>query len=630
MPLFDITPNQNPTAPGVLSFGIEGVNPQAFQVDAFGSITAGSITAAGTTDWINVKAAPYNAVGDNATDDTAAIQAAIAAAVPGKVVFFPAGKYWVKSTLVVPSGVTLLGEHANQLGFTNDTAKVKIRAAPTFTGNSLIQLPDLSEEQKLFNLTLDGSLLGASPSVDAIQTVGKVSEFYLNNIGIAFFRHGFNVVTGTGSGGIHFAYSFRLSRISVLNNSGSAFILNSTTDSTFFDLHAEACGDASNPGFKILGASGQSTFVACRAEECYVGYDITDGGELTFLGCSTHRNDRHGFHITSTTSGLTTKGPIQLVGCRLTGDGRNADAGGGGYAGIYVDACSERVVIDGTVVRIENTDQSPQYALRMGSSQFVSYDNCDLWGYTSPVQDDGSNTLVLPGPNLGLRTGTKASPTVNYNNFVIGQTGTLNFGPGGTTNTDTTWGRLSAGVTGSTQALDISGQALGLWVPRNHSLVGWSYSPEAVVAGQTGTAGTVYLAGIQVNRATNVTNIYWGIGIVGVGPTAGQNFVGLFNSAGTLLASTGVDANVTTTDLQTTAISSTAVTPGLYWVAFLFNASTMPGLYRAGFVSGSLVNVGQSAAGYRFATNGTSKTALANITPGSNSRSQNTYWAAIG
>src|SRR5690349_403894 len=37
----------------------------------------------GTVDWINVKAAPYNAAGDGSTDDTAAIQSAISDAMSG-------------------------------------------------------------------------------------------------------------------------------------------------------------------------------------------------------------------------------------------------------------------------------------------------------------------------------------------------------------------------------------------------------------------------------------------------------------------------------------------------------------------------------------------------------------------
>jgi hypothetical protein len=54
---------------------------------------------------INVKAEPYNAVGDGSNDDTAEIQAAIdAAETSGRYVWFPKGVYKITSTIVVTTG----------------------------------------------------------------------------------------------------------------------------------------------------------------------------------------------------------------------------------------------------------------------------------------------------------------------------------------------------------------------------------------------------------------------------------------------------------------------------------------------------------------------------------------------
>lgn len=73
----------------------------------------------GTSPFVNVK--DFGATGNGTTDDTAAINAAIAAAAPseaptGDTVYLPAGKYRVTSTLSVPRGLALQGAGWNTPG----------------------------------------------------------------------------------------------------------------------------------------------------------------------------------------------------------------------------------------------------------------------------------------------------------------------------------------------------------------------------------------------------------------------------------------------------------------------------------------------------------------------------------
>ncbi len=61
--------------------------------------------------------ADYGVVGDGTTDDSHAIRLAITDAAPkGGIVFFPSGRYFVRSSLTVPSGLTLEGAGWNTPG----------------------------------------------------------------------------------------------------------------------------------------------------------------------------------------------------------------------------------------------------------------------------------------------------------------------------------------------------------------------------------------------------------------------------------------------------------------------------------------------------------------------------------
>jgi len=80
-------------------------NVSATEATATGSTTARSI-ADRLADAVNVK--DYGAVGDGATDDTAAIQAALDAAI-GSVVIVPAGTFIISDELFIPSNVTIDG-----------------------------------------------------------------------------------------------------------------------------------------------------------------------------------------------------------------------------------------------------------------------------------------------------------------------------------------------------------------------------------------------------------------------------------------------------------------------------------------------------------------------------------------
>jgi hypothetical protein len=83
------------------------------------------LTLTNLLGWINVQAPPYNATGNGTTDDTAAIQSAIAAAqaAGGGTVYFPAGTYLCTPTASPALSVT--GNNVRLLGPSRGSAVLK-------------------------------------------------------------------------------------------------------------------------------------------------------------------------------------------------------------------------------------------------------------------------------------------------------------------------------------------------------------------------------------------------------------------------------------------------------------------------------------------------------------------------
>ncbi|MDX3527124.1 hypothetical protein P1P75_11890 [Streptomyces sp. ID05-39B] len=183
--------------------------------------------------------------------------------------------------------------------------------------------------------------------------------------------------------------------------------------------------------------------------------------------------------------------------------------------------------------------------------------------------------------------------------------------------------------------LAVTGHALGQDTPSAHGIAAWCYDPALAVNSSEMANGALYLVRVNIAANVNVTKIYWWVGNTGSGPVAGQNHVGLYNSAGVLLASANVDASVSSAGLKTTTITSQALTAGaFYWVGMVFNASVPPTLTRASGWTGvdAAANLGLTPATYRFARNGSGRTALpSTITPGSNTGTDIAGpWAAVG
>lgn len=266
-------------------------------------------------------------------------------------------------------------------------------------------------------------------------------------------------------------------------------------------------------------------------------------------------------------------------------------------------------------------------------------------GPQPPLGDAGA------GPTIALRsddpsTTNARTPTAHAASHATGGTDPIAPGTLGAytqADADVLAGRVSAvesGVlykTGGTisGSLAVTGNALGQDTPAAHGIAAWCYDPALAVNSTQVNNGTLYLTRVNIAADVNATRIYWWAGNQGSAPVAGQNHAGLYSSNGTLMAATNVDAAVSSAGLKTTVIPSQLLTAGaFYWVALLFNASATPTLTRGSGWTGvdSAANVGLAAAAYRFAMNGTGRTALpSSIAPGANVGTDFAGpWVAVG
>lgn len=377
--------------------------------------------ASSVRDWLNVR--DYGAQGDNVTDDTAAIQAALAACPMGGIVYLPAGAYRTSAPLTIPPAVTLMGTHANLMTVVNLTdPPCYLKPLATFEGAAVLEFLDeidggystISAEHRILNVMIDGGDL-VDPGIDGIQARGNIQNVAMRDVTI-------RRVTGAGintmANGGKFPYSWRLHRVMIDNVGWHGFAMQVMTDLTLVDCQAIGCGAN---GFEINNAAN-SHAIGCRAEWCTGnGYHLTGdwatgtgSGGMLLSGCSTDRNGQNGVLIDAVGNP-----PLQIEGLLTRRDGRNNGAGGGGYAGLKVDGAEVPVIV-GMVTCYPGVDDdgsqvlSPQYGVRVEDSAYVSVASGFLHAADAGWSDGGANGALRRGLNIAERTGPTATPVDTF------------------------------------------------------------------------------------------------------------------------------------------------------------------------------------------------------------------------
>jgi hypothetical protein len=101
-----------------------------------------------------------------------------------------------------------------------------------------------------------------------------------------------------------------------------------------------------------------------------------------------------------------------------------------------------------------------------------------------------------------------------------------------------------------------SANGVPFWIPGDDGFLGANSEAGTASGGGLLTAGTLYLARLNIRAATTITNLFFCVSTVGVGASTGS-FVGLYSAAGTLLTGS---ADVGGTFAGTTGWKSQALT----------------------------------------------------------------------
>jgi hypothetical protein len=235
------------------------------------------------------------------------------------------------------------------------------------------------------------------------------------------------------------------------------------------------------------------------------------------------------------------------------------------------------------------------------------YSNSTTYGVNDAVSYNGSAYITSAG-TTGVNPGTPSSPTSPW---------TLVASIGAT-------GPASSGIAGVVS-------------PSNLGLLAWTYdatTQQGNVATGSPFQGQIFGALVSLNAGT-VSSVTYRVWSAGTNLTTAENFVGLYTSAGSLIASTADQtSNFQTAATYTVAFTSPAtVTIGLYYVALMANmpssGATLPTFlssYRGDTPTmnvGNIMRCGQLG-------NGFSMTSLpASFTPGNSGPNNFNFWAAL-
>lgn len=319
----------------------------------------------------------YGAVGDGITDDTAAIQAAIDAAVGIQQVFIPAGTYKITDTLNLYKGSNIVGINQTQglASYAAGAVGTKINFAPT-SQKDLFSVQDLPAPSQPWRskvsvggLWIDGNTIGGGTNSRYCFSLPLViySNFY--NMEIRYFQSGFNVIDTINN---------RFDNIRVTNTTVSCVEYSGTAPPT------------------------TDVWTQCTFTDAPIGVRLASGISIRFIGCLLENIEDFGVDVAKECSHIqwisgygenipgNAFGSMFLVGSTgsVSSGNNSLEVIGGKYAGnnfsvlgSFIDAYETKgILVNGVAVSrftnvIKTDATTANFAVCCAGLQFLSCTN---------------------------------------------------------------------------------------------------------------------------------------------------------------------------------------------------------------------------------------------------------------
>ncbi|MER6778486.1 MULTISPECIES: hypothetical protein [unclassified Streptomyces] len=329
---------------------------------------------------------------------------------------------------------------------------------------------------------------------------------------------------------------------------------------------------------------------------------------------------------------IDTETSIPRFGCRTSGTGLAAARGKVVIAGLFTPA---NLTLDyPTGLHIESAQLSYPVTTKTSNYTAISFDEDILADATS-----GAITITLPTAVGRTRPVTVKKIDASGNPVTIDGAGSETIDGQAVRQLFGQWDYATLGPSGSGWYVKAAPTAIS-WTdrPSEQGLLAWTYDPNmaghVTAQSNAGVAGRITLVKIPIREQITWSAIWFGLAGVDAGASLSNCYLGVYDSAGNLK---GTTADISSSLMSGATAKSVALTssftaaPGFYFIAMLLNGTwaTNSLTFKASG-AGVSVNAGLSAPNLRYSNLLTSQTSLpSSLTLSSQSTSIiNTGWAS--